>query len=437
MVYRICLLCFLMISPWFCLSQGDFLLGGIQINEKDQKVWVNTLKKTGFNTVEVTVYAKQGNWNSDNLWWEEKDTAIVHEIRAAKQIGLNVVLILRVALDHAFEENQFLWHGMIMPGNDSLLTNWFWRYRRFSAFWAQIAQKEDVDVFVIGSEMNALSSTLPIDSLPVLEEFYLNHEKQRVYNTKIRSFENELESQSLWKDNNYNSLSDFLNEKSWTYRSWAMQTTGYPKEGYVNLMNDKRKSLHKHWVSVIDTVKAHFSGKTSYAANFDNYMAVGFWDKLDYMGINAYFPLRKFSSSEAMSTEIHNSWVDIFNSIESFQKNQNIDSKPILFTELGYTFRKNCSIEPWNSAGFSALSDTSGNEKLFVWDNQPNDYKERSVIVEELHHAVRSKNYNLKGILYWKLSTHAYHSSIEPFMLHINESSKDPLQKKLVSFLEN
>ena len=78
-----------------CLSREEsnpFYLGGIQINEPDHDEWVSVLKDVGMNTVSVTVYARQGIWSSDNIWWDEKDEAVVSEIRTAKEEGMKVVL---------------------------------------------------------------------------------------------------------------------------------------------------------------------------------------------------------------------------------------------------------------------------------------------------------------------------------------------------------
>ena len=45
------------------------------------------------------------------------------------------------------------------------------------------------------------------------------------------------------------------------------------------------------WRGIIQKVRAKYSGKLVYAANWDNFKNVKFWDELDYVGIDAYFPL--------------------------------------------------------------------------------------------------------------------------------------------------
>ena len=91
-------------------------VGGIQINEADQSIWAQSLKEAGMNLVQVTSYARQGNWNSDNLTWRSQDTIrILDEIRAAKDVGLHFIMVLRVEMLYEGYNNKFLWHGMTFP----------------------------------------------------------------------------------------------------------------------------------------------------------------------------------------------------------------------------------------------------------------------------------------------------------------------------------
>ena len=157
-----------------------FYLGGIQVNEPDSRNWVKTLKSSGMNTVSVTVYARQGKWDTDEISFDspQENAGIISEIRAAKAEDLSVVLILRIALDHAVERNAFLWHGSIMPSSDQELESWFEKYGTFVLEWAAIAEAEGIDVLGIGSELNQLTSTKPISQLPQLEDYYLNEQVQ-------------------------------------------------------------------------------------------------------------------------------------------------------------------------------------------------------------------------------------------------------------------
>ena len=45
------------------------------------------------------------------------------------------------------------------------------------------------------------------------------------------------------------------------------------------------------WKLIIKEIKAHYSGKLVYAANWDNFKNIPFWNEIDYIGVDAYFPL--------------------------------------------------------------------------------------------------------------------------------------------------
>lgn len=47
-----------------------FFLGGIQVNEADQGDWAMVLDNAGFNSVHMTVYARQGRWDRAELFFE-------------------------------------------------------------------------------------------------------------------------------------------------------------------------------------------------------------------------------------------------------------------------------------------------------------------------------------------------------------------------------
>ena len=85
------------------------------------------------------------------------------------------------------------------------------------------------------------------------------------------------------------------------------------------------------WSGLIDDVRKVYSGKLTYAANWDSYQSFPHWAKLDYIGIDAYFPLS--DSDTPTMKELMAAWQKPYNEIEAYQKKI---GKPILFTEYGY-----------------------------------------------------------------------------------------------------
>lgn len=97
--------------------------------------------------------------------------------------------------------------------------------------------------------------------------------------------------------------------------------------------------------SVVKDVRKVFKGQITYAANWDEYKDVKFWDALDYVGIDAYFPIAQ--KSNATSEELLSGWRSWLSEIEAFQKN--VD-RPVIFTESGYCSADIASNKPWEEA---------------------------------------------------------------------------------------
>ena len=416
-----------------------FYLGGIQINEADNREWASLLNKLEMNTVEVTVYAHQGKWDSDSLAYDSEDYKVLDQIQTAKEAGLRVVLILRVDLDHSFKENKFLWHGMIMPKDSNTLQHWFGNYIAFATKWAKIAQEEGVDVFGIGSEMSALSSTLPIEEIPSLYAYYNNVSKQNNHEKRALRYKSALKIKDMWI-NGYThkgTLESYIAERIECKTKWANQITFKGVQNRLEKMNARRKQCSSHWRNVIKAVRKYFTGDLTYAANFDNYLEIDFWDRLDFIGINAYFSLRKiyqkYENDDQFLELMKTGWNKAFDQINSFRQKQRLLDKPLFFTELGYINRVGCTVHPWQGFGYSIVG-YSYWEELIRWTQEPYDYRERDLAMQALYEVVKAEGINLEGLLYWKLTSHDYHMPYEPFALHLTPEGRDSLQRTLAQF---
>lgn len=416
-----------------------FYLGGIQINEANNEDWMKMLKKASMNTVEITVYAKQGPWNSDLIVHDSVDAGVMAEIRAAKAAGIKVFLILRVSLYHSFQENRFMWHGMILPKTPELIDKWFVNYQAFAEKWAKIAEEEGVEVFCIGSEMNALASTVPITKMPSLYAYYNDTKAQNNHEKRAFKYKKQLQKEDLWVRgyNDYPSLKLYLEDRIKYNHAWGQEVTFAGQPNRLELMNARRDQCRSNWKKMIKDIRTVYKGKMTYAANFDNYMEVDFWEDLDFIGINAYFPLRgankTFKDKEEMKQEFRRGWENVFKDIDKFRIQQKIVDKPMVFTELGYINTKNTTIEPWVGFGYSIVGYGS-KERLIVWGREEKDLEERKFAMDALYQVVKEQQINLEGILYWKLTTHDYHLPYEPFALHLTPDAKDSLQTSLAQF---
>jgi hypothetical protein len=97
-----------------------------------------------------------------------------------------------------------------------------------------------------------------------------------------------------------------------------------------------------YWRSLITQVRQIYSGPLTYAANWDDYQAVPFWDALDYVGVDAYFPL--IPGEAPPVCELMTAWEPYEQELSAYAAEQ---SKPILFTEFGYLSVSGCAYNTW------------------------------------------------------------------------------------------
>lgn len=103
---------------------------------------------------------------------------------------------------------------------------------------------------------------------------------------------------------------------------------------------------------VIKPVRDIYGGPLTYAANWDEeYKHVKFWDALDYIGIDAYFPLSDKESP--ILEEIKMGWEKWIKEIEELQKKVN---KPVIFPEVGYCSADGAAKTPWEEKAGSRVN---------------------------------------------------------------------------------
>lgn len=108
------------------------------------------------------------------------------------------------------------------------------------------------------------------------------------------------------------------------------------------------------WDSLIAKVREVYSGKLTYAANWDSYTSIPFWDKLDYVGIDAYFPLSDEQTPNIKM--LMRSWQPVMEELQQFSSKS---KKGILFTEFGYRSVDKAAFEPWESRKNDSLNLTA------------------------------------------------------------------------------
>jgi hypothetical protein len=118
----------------------------------------------------------------------------------------------------------------------------------------------------------------------------------------------------------------------------------------------------EYWSQLIKKIKIIYSGKLTYAANWDDFDKVPFWNELDYIGIDAYFPLSDAITPSVQ--ELNEAWEKHIIKIEILQAKTN---KKILFTEFGYRNSDQAAKTPWteNENTINDLAQVNAYESLF------------------------------------------------------------------------
>ncbi len=167
----------------------------------------------------------------------------------------------------------------------------------------------------------------------------------------------------LWMDEGWRSNVRMPSQTAWStwfesYRKnmvhFAMlaQQTGVELFCVGTELKSSLKNQPEQWRSLVREIKSIYRGKLTYAANWDGeYRLIDFWGELDYIGIQAYFPLTKHKNPDLEA--IKKGWDRHLSSLATLSKEHR---KPILFTEVGYKSEASSTIKPWEwGSAFSVL----------------------------------------------------------------------------------
>ncbi|CAM2006588.1 glycoside hydrolase family 113 [Acanthopleuribacter pedis] len=106
---------------------------------------------------------------------------------------------------------------------------------------------------------------------------------------------------------------------------------------------DRMVHHEAEWRRIIAAVRAVTDAPLTFASNWDSYHKVPFWDALDYVGIQAYFPLTQNPTPD--SAAIRAGWQAVMGNLKTYHRKV---GKPILFTELGYNRSRLAAAQPWD-----------------------------------------------------------------------------------------
>lgn len=108
------------------------------------------------------------------------------------------------------------------------------------------------------------------------------------------------------------------------------------------------------FIELIDEVRKVYKGELTYAANWDEYKTIKFWNKLDFIGIDAYFPLSDKKTPEV--AELNLQWQKISTNLKLFSTKFN---KKIIFTEYGYKSINYAANKQWEFENTPTTTDVN------------------------------------------------------------------------------
>ncbi|HMV66937.1 MAG TPA: hypothetical protein PKA64_08815 [Myxococcota bacterium] len=99
------------------------------------------------------------------------------------------------------------------------------------------------------------------------------------------------------------------------------------------------------WREVIRGVRETYHGEVVYGANWDTYERLTWWDAVDRVGVDAYFPLT--SRLDPGQDALDAAWRGIARDLDGFADRVGRD---VVLTEVGYQNRDGANISPWWAA---------------------------------------------------------------------------------------
>jgi hypothetical protein len=95
------------------------------------------------------------------------------------------------------------------------------------------------------------------------------------------------------------------------------------------------------WRALAEEVRSVFPGPITYAAHHSEVEGVPFWDSLDYIGVDGYYPVAGLSAALERLERLSARW-----------------NRPVIFTEAGFASSDHALTEPWRAGPTEASPDS-------------------------------------------------------------------------------
>ncbi|HET9951407.1 MAG TPA: hypothetical protein VFS09_06390 [Candidatus Eisenbacteria bacterium] len=139
--------------------------------------------------------------------------------------------------------------------------------------------------------------------------------------------------------------------RSWfaSYRAFLLRYAALAESAHVDLLivgAELTRASTRHpdeWRALIAETRRVYRGPLTYAANwYEEAEGIAFWDALDYISVQAYYPLAEKGGADRAALE--RGWSAPLRTLEALHEKW---GKKVIFTEVGWKSTADAAVRPW------------------------------------------------------------------------------------------
>ena len=148
-----------------------------------------------------------------------------------------------------------------------------------------------------------------------------------------------------------------------SYRKWILDLASVCADADAFIVGTELElQLHRdaEWRKLIRDVRAVTDANLSYCSNWDSFERVSFWDDLDAIGVQAYFPVQPSNVEPGgipAARDIRAAWEPW---LARLKKTSEATGKNVFFGELGYDRVESAAARPWEGVSRTRPSSKKG-----------------------------------------------------------------------------
>ncbi len=188
---------------------------------------------------------------------------------------------------------------------------------------------------------------------------------------------------------------EFETDEEWsrffaTYHEWIVRVARLSTDAdafAIGTEMDRTMGFESEWRSIIAGVREAIEVPLTYSASWNEYQEVPFWDALDAIAVQAYFPLVDHDGPPT-DAELIAGWTDIVQELEAYGREQR---RTVVLGELGYNRSLEAAVHPWKysqhdspeaeelqvrclDTALTTIAQSPGIAGAFLWKWFPGEY---------------------------------------------------------------